>query len=177
MPRQEPSDEAIEDAAAANAHGEPAPGTLGVDGEAVPSDAPTDASAAPWWRRRPPADHDRLARGIWWAGHVQLFIALGLLIVCGAIVVVGIARNDQGLSLSVLGLAMAGPFAASGVMLRASSGWRRYWGRTDRRNWAPRVLVLAATVVGIAIVSIVATIVIAYLLLVFVWSWSWSLSN
>jgi hypothetical protein len=178
MPRREPEDEAIEDAAVAAAHGEP-PAVADPAPPWSPSSAAsgTDAAPPPWWRRRPPADHDRLARGVWWAGHVQLFIAVALLVVCGFLVVVGIARHDQGLSLSVLGLAMAGPFAVSGKMLRASSGWRLYWGRTERTNVAPRILGLAATVIGIAIVSILATIVIAYLLLIFVWSWaSWASS-
>ncbi|MGR0320718.1 hypothetical protein [Agromyces sp. ZXT2-3] len=153
----------------AAASGEPAPSASLTVGDADPV---TDAARRPWWRRRPPADHDRLARGIWWAGHVQLFIALALLVGCGALVIAGIARGDQGLSFSVLGLAMAGPFAMSGRMLRASSAWRTYWGPTDRRNWAPRAAVLVATVVGIAILSIVATTVIAYLMLPFIWSWS-----
>ncbi|WP_430647444.1 hypothetical protein [Agromyces sp. GXS1127] len=150
----------------AAAHGEPVP-------SASPTGAPaTDAAPTPWWRRRPPRDHDRLARGIWWAGHVQFFIAIALLVGCGALVIVGVVRGDQGLSLSVLGVAMAVPFALSGRMLRASSGWRTYRGPTDRSNWASRAAVLVATVVGIAFVSIIATTVIAYLLLIFVWSWS-----
>ncbi|WP_400996776.1 hypothetical protein [Agromyces sp. GXQ0307] len=176
MARGGPDDEAIEDAAVAAARGEPAPSAPPTaDGADV--DPVTDGAGPPWWRRRPPADHDRLARGIWWTGHVQLFIALALLVGCGALVIVGIVRGDQGLSMSVLGLAMAGPFALSGRMLRASSGWRTYWGPTDRRNWAPRAAMLVATVVGIAIVSIAATTVIAYLLLIFGWSWSWSAST
>jgi|GEM_PF-1319240 len=170
MPRPE-RDEQSEDAAAGAAHRERAPSASAMVGDADPA---MDAARPRWWRRRPPADHDRLARGIWWAGHVQLFISLALLVGCGAIVMVGAVRGEQGLSLSVLGVAMAAPFAASGRMLRASSSWRLYWGSTDRRNWASRVLALAATVAGIAVLSIIATTVIAYLLLIFGWSWSWS---
>lgn len=120
-----------------------------------------------WWQRRPPADHTRFARGVWWAGHAQLPIALALLVVCAPQLIVGGGPWSAGSGWAWLGLSMSGPFALSGMMLRASSSWRTYWAPPVGGGLLRRIAVLAATVLGIAVVSIVLTILAAYLFLVF----------
>ncbi|MGR2752796.1 hypothetical protein [Agromyces arachidis] len=154
------------------------------DGDAVPSDAASSGDAphrAPrrrwWWRRRPPASHTRFARGVWWAGHLQLPISLVLFVVCLPLLVAttepalgfdfpawfGVVGT--GVDVAWIGLAMAGPFALSGLMLRASSHQDLYAEPPVGGRLIARVLGLAATVAGIAVVSILLTIVAAYLLL------------
>lgn len=120
-----------------------------------------------WWRRRPPAGHTRFARGVWWAGHVQLPIALLLLVVCAPVLIAGGGPWGADSGWGWLGLSMSGPFVLSGVMLRASSSWRTYWAPPVGGGPVLRIAVLAATVLGIAVVSIVLTIFVAYLLLLF----------
>jgi hypothetical protein len=115
-----------------------------------------------WWRRRPPVGHTRFARGVWWAGHVQLPIALALLVVCAPLLAFGWASWSGGSAWGWLGLSMSGPFALSGLMLRASSDWRLYW-EPPLGGWhMRRILGLTATVAGIAALSVILTIVAAY---------------
>ncbi|WP_353814822.1 hypothetical protein [Agromyces sp. SYSU T00266] len=71
-----------------------------------------------------------------------------------------------------IGLAMAGPFALSGLMLRATSHWRLYWDEPVGGGLAARLLGLVATIVGIAVVSILLTIAAAFLILI---AGSWAL--
>lgn len=120
-----------------------------------------------WWRRRPPAGRTRFARGVWWAGHLQLPIALVLLAVCAAELIAGGGPWSADSGWAWLGLSMSGPLALSGTMLRASSTWRTYWAPPVGGGRMRRIAVLAATVLGIAVVSIVLTILVAYLLLIF----------
>jgi hypothetical protein len=120
-----------------------------------------------WWQRRPPADHTRFAKGVWWAGHVQLPIALALLVVCAPVLITGGGPWGADSGWAWLVLSMSGPFALSGTMLRASSSWRTYWAPPVGGGLMRRIAVLAATVAGIAIVSIVLTTLVAYLLLIF----------
>ncbi|HEX6954868.1 MAG TPA: hypothetical protein VF156_08305 [Agromyces sp.] len=133
--------------------------------EPVPSRG-TSPNAEPslewWWRRRPPAGHTRFARGVWWAGHLQLPIALGLLVVCLPLHLAGPGPWSESGGSAWLGLSMAGPFALSGTMLRASSNWRHYWGPPIGGGLVRRILGLAVTVAAIAAVSIVLTVVAAY---------------
>lgn len=120
-----------------------------------------------WWRRRPPAGHTAFARGVWWAGHVQLPIAVVILAVCAPELIAGGGPWSVDSGWAWLGLSMSGPFALSGTMLRASSSWRTYWAPPVGGGPARRIAVLVATVLGIAVVSIVLTILVAYLLLLF----------
>lgn len=120
-----------------------------------------------WWQRRPPAGHTRFARGVWWAGHVQLPIAAVLLVVClPALVVTSLpgASGAGAAALAWMGLAMAGPFAVSGAMLRAGSDWRLYWAPPVGARLPGRLLGLAASVLGIATLSVFLTIVAVYVL-------------
>jgi hypothetical protein len=120
-----------------------------------------------WWQRRPPADRSRFARGVWWAGHVQLPIALVLLVVCAPALVIGGGPWGAGSGWASLGLSMSGPFALSGTMLRASSSWRTFWAPPVGGGLVRRIAVLAVTVAGIAVVSIVLTALVVYLMLIF----------
>lgn len=120
-----------------------------------------------WWQRRPPADHTRFAQGVWWAGHVQLPLAIALLVVCLPVLITGGGPWGADSGWAWLGLSMSGPLALSGVMLRASSTWRTYWAPPVGGGPIRRIAVLAATVLGIAVVAIVLTILVAYLLLLF----------
>ena len=137
-----------------------------------PAEPAEDERRQWWWQRRPPADHAAFARGVWWAGHLQLFVASALLLVCLPLFVGGVAANSgdsAGSSAAVLsrrvgevqevmlGLAMAGPFALSGRMLRASSGWRVYSRKSIGGGPLRRFLALSSTVVGIALLSVVLT--------------------
>ena len=134
-----------------------------------------------WWRRRPPASHTRFARRVWWAGHVQLLIAFVLLLVCLPLFAVGLnlppseqaaaggaapffARVGQ-VWIALLGLAMSGPFALSGVMLRGSGSWPLYEDPPIGGGPVRRVLGLIATIAGIAVLSIMLTVFVAYFLL------------
>lgn len=127
-----------------------------------------------WWRRRPPAGHTRFARCVWWAGHVQLPIAVLLLLVCLPVLVASsmpgvvfpgwFGAAGAGIP-AWIGLAMAGPFAISGRMLRATSDWRLYWGPPLGARLPVRLLGVAATVLGIAALSVLLTIAAAYVIL------------
>ena len=138
----------------------------------APAEPDEDERRQWWWQRRPPADHAPFARGVWWAGHVQLFVAAALVLVCAPLFVIGVAASaddSAGSSAAllsrrlgevqgaILGLAMAGPFVLSGKMLRASSGWRVYSRKSIGGGPLRRFLALASTVVGIALLSIVLT--------------------
>lgn len=125
-----------------------------------------DAGRPPWWwRRRPPVGHTRFARAVWWAGHVQLPMAFVLLVVCLPTFIGSAAPGATFGGYAWLGLAMAWPFAVSGVMLRASSEWRLYWPPPLGGGPVKRTIGLGMTVTGIAILSIVLTVVVAYVLL------------
>jgi hypothetical protein len=104
-----------------------------------------------WYRRRPPEGMVGFPRGVWWTGHSQLFIGLALLVLGPVTFVVGFFT--AGLSLvpftGLLMLAMAAPFAVSGLLLRA------YASRVSRSRHALwlRIAELAGVVVGIAILA------------------------
>jgi hypothetical protein len=133
-----------------------------------------------WWRRRPPVDHTRFARGVWWAGHVQLVVAAGLLLVCLPLFAVGLAAPPpadavppgpgtfwmrvETVWIPLLGVAMSGPFVLSGLMLRTNSEWGLYRRPQTVGGRLLRVAGLAGTVVGIAVVSILITVFLVYLL-------------
>lgn len=137
-----------------------------------PAEPAPDDRRQRWWQRRPPADHTEFARGVWWAGHVQLFVAAALVVVClplfvgGLVVLPGDSAGSSAATLSklagelqevILGLAMAGPFALSGKMLRASSGWTLYRRRPIGGGILRRLVGLVASIAGIALISVVLT--------------------
>lgn len=129
-----------------------------------------DATAAArstgwWWQRRPTPGQSRFGRAVWWAGHVQLPIALVLVLVCLPGYLAGAASGAPFPGSPWIGLAMAGPFAMSGLMLRASSEWQLYWEGPLGGGLVQRIAALVATVAGIAALSIALTVFAAYLLL------------
>lgn len=119
-------------------------------------------TAVKWFRRPPPSGFDRFQRGVWWTGHGQLFIALAFAIV-GPALMIGYQVAEQFLHFHdwafVWGLflsGMAAPFLMSGVMLRSYAKHAR---RLDRALW------LAGTILGIAVLAIIATFVSILVLL------------
>jgi hypothetical protein len=139
-----------------------------ADADAVPdadadagSYTPVDEAAEPsaprtvrWWRRQPPDDLSEFARGVWSAGHTQLFIAtatLGLGLVLVAITL------GRGLLPAACLIAMALPFLLSGLLLRS------YAKRADGRL---RALRLTGVVIAIAVPAILMTTGITYALLI-----------
>lgn len=96
---------------------------------------------------------------------MQLPIALALLLTCLPGYVAAAASGSPFTGLPWLGLAMAGPFAMSGLMLRASSEWQLYWQGPLGGGVVQRIAALVATVAGIAALSIALTVFAAYLLL------------
>lgn len=140
--------------------------------ERMPPAEPAEADRPRWWKLRPPAGHGDVARGVWWTGQLQLFVALALVLVCLPLFVIGLAvpwepapgwypDSFRKLLAAVwpvlLGLAMAGPFALSGRMLRASSGLAVYRRKPAGGGFFRRLLALAMTVTGIALVSVALT--------------------
>jgi hypothetical protein len=138
-----------------------------------PAEPAEDERRQWWWQRRPPADHSSFARGVWWAGHLQLPIALALLAVCLPLLVAasvpgqflaGWFEGSGAGGFAWFGLAMSGPFALSGRMLRASSEWRIYWDPPTGARLPARLLGLGATVTGIAALSVFLTVVAVYVI-------------
>lgn len=119
-----------------------------------------NAGKVRWHRRRPPVTFDRFQRGVWWAGHAQLYIAWVFAILGPAMFITyyvaaaptnfydGLRFYDVLLVLSYPIIGMAAPFWLSGRMLRG------YAQLADEGN---RGLRLAGTILGIAVVSIIAT--------------------
>ncbi|GAA2035689.1 hypothetical protein GCM10009819_20250 [Agromyces tropicus] len=121
---------------------------------------------------------------MWWAGHVQLPIAVALAIAWTPVFLIGATSPPGGISAgpgilgvqspgfwpSLLGLGMAGPFALSGLMLRAHADAPAYRAEPIGDGLLRRLLLLTAAVVGIAVISIALTVV-AVLLLLQVGSW------
>ena len=95
---------------------------------------------------------------------MQLPIALVLLVVCLPVYVAGVIEPSTDAAPGWIGLAMAGPFALSGLMLRASSSWQIYWDGPAGSGPVTRTIALIATVSGIAALSIALTVVAAYVL-------------
>ena len=94
---------------------------------------------------------------------MQLPIALGLLVVCLPVFIVGATAPSIAMP-GWIGLAMAGPFAVSGLSLRASASWQIYWEGPLGSGPITRTVALIATVAGIAALSIALTFVAAYVL-------------
>lgn len=117
-----------------------------------------------WWQRRPPAGHTRFARGVWWAGHVQLPIGSTLFVVCAPLLMLSWASWSSITTPAWLGLSMSGPFILSGLMLRASSDWRVYWAPPIGGGPVRRIADLAATIAAIAALSIILTATAAYVI-------------
>lgn len=121
-----------------------------------------------WWRRRPPTESSAFERSVWWAGQAQLFIAAVLAVVGPVCLVAFLAFSTSGggaLStwtgvVGWLGSAMALPFASSGKLLRG------YGTAMPGANRAlpDRIVELVLVVVGIAALSIVFVVVLAFLL-------------
>lgn len=122
-----------------------------------------------WYRRTPPAGLGRLARGVWWAGHGQLFIGLGLAVlgpVMFALGQLGIGSGGAAYT-GVLLFAMAAPFCCSGLMLR------RFAPHLDRGGNALffQVIELIAVVLFIAVLSIAFVFVDMFVLTLLSWTW------
>ncbi|MGR2752798.1 hypothetical protein [Agromyces arachidis] len=131
--------------------------------EGVPSTRDGDQQRGRWWRERPPRGLSRFGRAVWWAGHVQLPLALALLLTCLPIFVAN-ATLPRFAGAAWLGLAMSAPFAVSGLMLRSSSEWQVYREGPAGSGAITRTVALVATVAGIAVLSIALTIFAGYLL-------------
>ncbi|NUU07600.1 hypothetical protein [Leifsonia sp. C5G2] len=122
-----------------------------------------------WYRRMPPAGLGRLARAVWWAGHGQLFIGLGLAVLGPALFGLAQLRIGAGGAAytGVLLVAMAAPFCCSGLMLR------RFAPHLDSGGNALffRVIELIAVVLFIAVLSIAFVFVDMFVLILLSWAW------
>lgn len=109
-----------------------------------------------WYHRRPPAMFDRFQRGVWWAGHAQLYIAWVFAVVGPAMFITSqlaaefLTFYGSLAMVSVLFIGAAAPFWLSGRLLR----W--YAQVADGRH---RVIWLTGAILAIAVVSIIATFV------------------
>ena len=138
------------------------------------SEVESDASTSPrvrWYRRRPPADMDRFARGVWWAGHGQLYLAVALAIVGPFILFTSIWRTGWGW-LGLAALALSWPFALSGVLLRkvsaifTGSQYSRY---NAYGYWSNGITLLILAVIGIAALAFAGVFVNVYVLIM-IWA-------
>jgi hypothetical protein len=123
-----------------------------------------------WYRRRPPAGLDRFARAVWWAGHGQLFIGLGLAVLGPALFVLALlvpAAGRAGFT-GMLLFPMAAPFACSGLMLRR---YAAHLGR-DRNALFFRAIELAVVVLSIAVLSIAFVYVDMLVLILLGYGWT-----
>ncbi|MFF1572487.1 hypothetical protein ACFVWR_07035 [Leifsonia sp. NPDC058292] len=105
-----------------------------------------------WFRRRPPVGMPPLSRSVWWAGHSQLFIG-SILAIVGPVLLVLDLQPEVLRFLGPTGLlliAMAAPFACSGLMLRR---FATELGR-DTTSVAFRIFQLVIVVLSIAALSI-----------------------
>lgn len=153
----------------------PIPGATTPDGAAAPVAPAAPAGPAPsepfqdasarrvrWFRRRPPAEFDRFARGVWWCGQVQLFLAiaslpLGLLLILWGVVGASPASATGAVFIGTTLVALPGPIALSGLMLRGTA--RRLDSLSGGRRW----IALVGWVLLIALVATVAAIAAVFL--------------
>ncbi|KQM82058.1 hypothetical protein [Agromyces sp. Leaf222] len=156
--------------AAADAAAEDGIDALDADAPAVDSDE--QALKPRWYRRRPPGDLDRFQRGVWWAGHGQLFIAVGLPIV--ALILFCLTFVDSSLPMfGTLALAMVVPFWYSGRMLRGSAGLLpTHEGRVGAFDWLERITVLTISVLFIAFLAIAGVVAQVYVVILVLSTWS-----
>ncbi|RDV46781.1 hypothetical protein DOE76_01725 [Leifsonia sp. ku-ls] len=111
----------------------------------------------------------RFARGVWWAGHGQLFIGLALAVLGPVLFVAALLHPAVGGAAytGVLLFAMAAPFACSGLLLR------RFAPHLERDGSALffRVIELAAVVLAIAVLSIAFVWVDMLVLILLSYGW------
>ncbi|MGH1548379.1 hypothetical protein ACRAWB_04035 [Leifsonia poae] len=107
----------------------------------------------------------RFARRVWWAGHVQLFVAAAVVPASVAVWAVGLATPELSAFTfyAVLGLAMVAPFVCSGLMLRSFAGDLAL----DSTSTWFRVFQLVLVVLGIAVTSIGFVFFDVFVLLLF----------
>lgn len=112
----------------------------------------------------------RFARGVWWAGHGQLFLGAGLGVLGPALFAAGLLLPGSG-SAAFAGLllfAMAVPFACSGLLLRRFAPYLA----KEESSLFFRVLELALVVLSIAVLSIAFVFVNVFVLLWIGYAWS-----
>lgn len=139
---------------------------------ATAHDADEQVVKSRWYRRRPPSDLDRFQRGVWWAGHGQLFIAAGLPLV--GVILFGLMLVDPSLAtFGTLALAMIVPFWYSGRMLRGSAAIiPAHHGRLGAFDWFERITVLAISVLFIAFLAIAGVVVQIFAIVMIMSTWS-----
>lgn len=131
-----------------------------------------DVVAAPrvrWYRKTPPAGMTRFSRAVWWAGHGQLFIGLGLAVLGPVLFALAQLRMGSGGAAytGVLLLAMAAPFCCSGLLLRRFAPYLDQ----DGNALFFRVIELIAVVLSIAVLSIAFVFVDMFVLILLSWAW------
>lgn len=114
---------------------------------------------------------DRFARGVWWAGHAQLYIAAALAIV-GPFVLLGWIWRSDWAWLGLAALALSWPFALSGVLLRKVSGiftGSQYSRYNAYGYWSNSITLLVLAVIGIAALAFAGVFVNVYIVIM-IWS-------
>jgi hypothetical protein len=140
------------------------------------ADPATRAPRVRWWRRQPPPDLPPFARGVWWTGHVQLFLAIAAVVLGPIAFVVGSLLTSapaplgspMGSMLNTFGLcltATALPLVLSGLLLRRYSRTAAATtGSSGARGVKLALVIIAIAVVAIILTSLIVTAILFALL-------------